>query len=69
MCAVIQSYVNVYTHRDFFDVTNSQKVIKCINSFQSMCKNGVNPHAIKQLSKITRHKLIALQNFLELNMF
>jgi len=53
MCAVIQSYVNVYTHRDFFDVMTTQKVIKCINSFQTMCKHGVNPHAIKQLSKIT----------------
>lgn len=53
MCAVIQSYVNVYTHRDFFDVLPVERVIKYVKSLQSMCINGMNTHAVKQLSKIT----------------
>jgi hypothetical protein len=53
MCLILQSFVGVYTIRDFFDVMSNDKVNKFVNIFLNMYIHGIDDDAIRQLTKFT----------------
>jgi hypothetical protein len=52
-CLILQSFVAIYTIRDFYDIMVKSRVNKYMNAFLNMYLNGISDRAIRLLSKFT----------------
>jgi len=53
MCLILQSFVTIYTIRDYFDIMAKDRINKYMNVFLNMYQNGISDRAIKLLTKFT----------------